>query len=137
MSVVQTKSFKPGTTGWSASDLDDPRIEAKWERGSYEIINGVLTSMPAAYFGGGEALFKLMSELHQQLKQKNVPGSFSVEVDLIIDEQRVVRGDSCFMTPADKKKQATEARKHGKLDPTRARIYVPPTIMIESISPGH
>ncbi|HEX4796718.1 MAG TPA: Uma2 family endonuclease [Humisphaera sp.] len=137
MSVVQTKPFEPGTTGWSASDLDDPRVEAKWERGSYEIINGVLTQMPAAYFLGGEACFNLMAELRQQLKQKRIPGGFSFEVDLIIDEQRVVRGDSCFMTPADKKKQATEARKRGKPDPTRARIYVPPTIVIESISPGH
>jgi hypothetical protein len=52
MSVVKSKPFCPGTTGWTASDLDDPRIEAKWEWGRYEIINGVLTRMPAAYFGG-------------------------------------------------------------------------------------
>ena len=137
MSVVASKPFKPGTTGWSASDLDDPRIEAKWERGRYEIINGVLTQMPAAYFYGGEVLANLISEVRAAIRSAKIPGSFSVEVDIIFDEQRVVRGDSCYMTPADKKKQAIEAKKWGKPDPTRARIYVPPTIVIESMSPGH
>jgi Uma2 family endonuclease len=137
MSLVTSKRFKPGTTGWSAFDLDDPRIEAKWERGRYEIINGVLTRMPAAYFFGGEILLNLIFELRVALKAEKIAGSFSTEVDIIIDKQRVVRGDSCFMTPADKKKQAVEAKKWGKPDPTRARVYVPPTIVIESMSPGH
>jgi len=137
MRAIASKPFRPGTTGWSAADLENPHIEAKWERGRYEIINGVLTRMPAAYFIGGEALFNLMAEIRQQLKARRIPGSFSVEVDIIIDELRVVKGDSCFMTPADKKKQAIAAKKHGKPDPDRARIYVPPTIVIESVSPGH
>lgn len=137
MSVVKSKPFRPGTTGWSASDLDDPRIEAKWEWGRYEIINGVLTRMPPAYFSGGEMLANLLFAFMSQLKRQKVPGTFSIEADMIIDEQRVVKGDSCFMTPEDKKKQRIEARKHGKPDPNRARVYVPPTIIIESISPGH
>ena len=137
MSVVKSKPFRPGTTGWTASDLDDPRIEAKWEWGRYEIINGVLTRMPAAYFIGGEMLANLIGEFRQQLKLHKIPGSFSIEADMIIDEQRVVKGDSCFMTPEDKKKQRVAAKKQGKPDPDRARVYVPPTIIIESISPGH
>src|ERR1700733_13656892 len=110
MNVVRSKPFKPGTTGWTASDLDDPRIEAKWERGRYEIISGVLTRMPPAYFTGGEVLVILLFELLTELKREKIGGGFSVEVDLIIDEQRVVKGDSCFLTPADAKKQAAEAR---------------------------
>jgi len=137
MSLGTAKPFEPGTTGWTAFDLDDPRIEAKWERGRYEIINGVLTRMPAAFFYGGEVLANLIGALWHKLRVRKIPGSFSIEVDLIIDEQRIVRGDSCFMTPADKKKHAIEARKWGKPDPKRARVYVPPTIVIESISPGH
>lgn len=54
--ALSSKPFRPGTTGWSASDLDDPRIEGKWLRGSYEIVEGVLTRMPPAYFIGGESL---------------------------------------------------------------------------------
>jgi Uma2 family endonuclease len=137
MPAIASKPFRPGTTGWTAADLDDPRIEGRWERGRYEIINGVLTRMPAAYFIGGESLFKLMSEIHHQLKARRIPGSFSIEVDIIIDDLRVVKGDSCFMTPADKRKQVVAAKKHGKPDPQRARIYVPPMIVIESVSPGH
>lgn len=37
------KPFEPGTTGWTAADLDDPRIEREWFRGRYEIVEGVLT----------------------------------------------------------------------------------------------
>ena len=136
MSLVRSKPFKPGTTGWTASDLDDPRIESKWEWGRYEIINGVLTRMPAAFFIGGEMLANLIFEIKSQLKQLKIPGGCSIEADMIIDEQRVVKGDSCFMTPADKK-QAMAAKQHGKPDPDRARVYVPPTIVIESVSPGH
>src|SRR2546423_3158430 len=109
MNVLRSKRFKPGTVGWTAADLEDPRIEARWESGRYEIINGVLTRMPAAYFIGGEALANLISELRQKLKAKKIGGSFSIEVDLIIDEHRLVKGDACFMTPADRKKQAAEA----------------------------
>jgi Uma2 family endonuclease len=137
MSLVRPKPFRPGTTGWTASDLDDPRIEAKWDRGRYEIINGVLTRMPPAYYTGGEALVNLMFELLSELKRAEIGGRFSVEVDIIFDEQRVVKGDSCFLTPADAKKQMAEAKKHGKPNPARARIYIPPTIVIESVSPGH
>ncbi|HEX4793846.1 MAG TPA: Uma2 family endonuclease [Humisphaera sp.] len=137
MNVVRSKPFKVGTTGWTASDLDDPHIESKWERGRYEIISGVLTRMPPAYFVGGATLLNLIHELLTQLKLKQIDGGFSVAVDLIIDEQRVVKGDSCFLTSADAKKHAAEAKKHGKLDPARARIYVPPTIVIEAVSPGH
>src|SRR5438105_4452924 len=111
MKLLRSKSFRLGTTGWTAADLEDPRIEARWEDGRYEIINGVLTRMPAAYFIGGEALANLIAELRQQLKAKQIAGSFAVEVDLIIDQRRLVKSDACFMTPADRKKQAAEARK--------------------------
>ncbi len=137
MNAVRSKRFRPGTTGWSAADLDDPRIEERWENGHYEIINGVLTRMPAAYFIGGEALANLIFELRLQLRAKKVGGSFAVEVDVIIDEHRLIKVDACFMTPADKRRQLAEAKKRGKPDPDRARVYVAPTIVIESVSPGH
>jgi Uma2 family endonuclease len=137
MSLVRSKPFRVGTTGWTASDLDDPRIEAKWEWGRYEIINGVLTRMPPAFFIGGEMLANLIFALLSELKKQKIRGGFSTEADIIIDEDRVVRGDSCYMSPADKKKQVIEAKRHGKPDPDRTRVYVPPTIIIESLSPGH
>jgi len=137
MNAVRSKHFRPGTTGWTAADLDDPRIEQRWENGRYEIINGVLTRTPAAYFIGGEILANLIAELRPQLKAKKIGGSFAVEVDLIIDEHRLIKADACFMTPADRRKQAIEAKRRGKPDPDRARVYVAPTIAIETVSPGH
>jgi Uma2 family endonuclease len=102
--VTSSKPFKPGTTGWTASDLDDPRIEGKWLRGSYEIVQGVLTRMPP---------------------------------DLVIDEMRVAKADAVWMTPDEQARQADAARRAGRQDPTRARILVPPSIVIESLGPGH
>ena len=49
------RPFRVGTTGWTAADLDDPRIERLWERGAYEIVEGVLTKMTPAYFDGSVA----------------------------------------------------------------------------------
>ena len=40
------KRFVAGTLGWTADDLDDPRIERLWDQGRYEIVEGVLTQMP-------------------------------------------------------------------------------------------
>ena len=53
--TVESRPFLPGTTGWTASDLDDPQIERLWFSGRYEIVEGVLTSMPPAYLAGGSA----------------------------------------------------------------------------------
>jgi Uma2 family endonuclease len=58
-------------------------------------------------------------------------------VDIVIDETRVLRADVAYMTPQDKARQADATRAAGKADPRRARLYVPPTLVVESISPGH
>jgi len=42
--AAEPRSVVPGTTRWTADDLDDPRIEREWFRGHYEIIEGVLTT---------------------------------------------------------------------------------------------
>ncbi|HZL38562.1 MAG TPA: hypothetical protein VFC78_24855 [Tepidisphaeraceae bacterium] len=55
LAPTTSRPFIPGTTGWTADDLDDPQIERQWEDGAYEIIEGVLTLMPAAYFAGSNA----------------------------------------------------------------------------------
>lgn len=55
--VTSVKRFKPGTTGWSASDLRDPDVESQWVRGRYEIVERMLTEMLAAYFSGAKRLY--------------------------------------------------------------------------------
>jgi Uma2 family endonuclease len=135
--LTSFKPFEPGTTGWTAGDLDDSGVEAQWLRGSYEIIEGVLTQMPPGYYFGGEALLNLRDLLKAHLVSQGQPASFSPEADIVIDDTRVLRADLAHMTPQDKARQAAAARAAGKADPARARLYVPPTLVIESVSPGH
>ena len=58
-------------------------------------------------------------------------------MDIIIDEERVAKADAVWMTPQDESRQAHAARDAGRGDPDRTRILVPPSLVIESISPGH
>ena len=134
--ITTSKRFEPGTTGWTADDLDDPHIEAQWERGRYEIIEGVLTTMPAAYFEGGEATENLIFAVKTHLRPKGIRGGFATEVDLIIDAARLVRAHAVYLTPDDKRRQRAAAAA-GRPDSRRTRILVAPTLVIESISPGH
>jgi Uma2 family endonuclease len=135
--ATSSKRFKVGTTGWTASDLDDPRIEGKWLRGSYEIVEGVLTRMPPAYFIGGNSLYRLMRAVSAHQDAARILGEFSVEVDIVVDEERVAKADAIWMTPDEETRQADAANRAGRPDPKRSRILVPPSLIIESVSPGH
>ena len=135
--ATPSKPFKPGTTGWTADDLDDPRIEGKWLRGSYEIIEGVLTRMPPSYFAGSTAIHKLAYRLTAYLEARGEPPELGPEVDIVIDETRVLKADYAYLTPRDLRRQSEASLAAGKSDPRRARLYVPPTLVIESVSPGH
>lgn len=132
---LETRPFEPGTTGWTAGDLDDPKIERLWWAGRFEIVEGVLTKMAPAYFTGGEALYRLMwfVTAHAGLKA----GSFAPECDMVIAEDRVARADAIYLTPIQKQLQEKAALAAGRRDLQRTRILVPPTLVIECISPGH
>ncbi|HET6249006.1 MAG TPA: Uma2 family endonuclease [Tepidisphaeraceae bacterium] len=134
-SLTESRPFEPGTTGWTASDLDDPEIERQWFEGRYEIVEGVLTKMAPAYFVGGEALYRLMYFITTHIGMK--AGSFATEVDIVIDEDRVVRSDAAFLTPEQKRLQKQAALAAGRADPKRTRILIPPLLIVECISPGH
>ena len=139
--AITSKPFKPGTTGWSASDLADPQIESQWLKGRYEIIEGVLTEMPAAYFSGAKRLYKLQLRISLHQQAAGPAGSFANDVDIVIDEPRVVRADAVWLTPGDEARQAQAVSSLpadvAGPDPERMRLLVPPTLVIESVSPGH
>src|SRR5205807_4689890 len=113
------------------------RIERKWFRGRYEIVEGVLTTMPAAYFAVGNAVFNLLFQLKSHLRERQLPGRFATEVDVVVDEARVARSDAVMLTPEDEARQAKAAAEDRRPDPRRTRILVPPMLIIESVSPGH
>jgi Uma2 family endonuclease len=93
--------------------------------------------MPAAYFSGHASLMNLVFLLKSHLKGQAQPSSFGQEVDIVIDEPRVVRADAVYLTRSDKAKQGRAARAEGRRDLRRTRILIPPTLVIESVSPGH
>jgi Uma2 family endonuclease len=131
------RPFEPGTTGWTAADLDDPEIEALWSRGSYEIIEGVLTTMPPAYFLGGRATQKLIRTVEDYLQQSGIDADFASEVEIAITPARLPRADAALLTREDQNRQIAAAKAAGRTDPDRTRLLVPPTLIIESVSPGH
>jgi Uma2 family endonuclease len=134
---IRSKPFIPGTTGWTAVDLDDPAIERQWFAGRYEIIEGVLTVSAAAYFSPSESLDNLVGLLRDHFNAQGLRGGFGHEVDIIIDQVRVVRADAVYLDRQTKERQRAAALAEGRRDFHRTRILVPPTLVIESVSPGH
>ena len=138
MSTLQTtREFIPGTTGWTADDLNDPQIERLWEAGAYEIVEGVLTLMPPAYHDGTLPLSRLRRLIERHLDATHTPGEFTNEDDFIIARKKVARVDLLFMTPDDHRRQeeAHATRRRARL--RFGRIVVPPTLIVESVSLGH
>src|SRR3954451_14569780 len=78
------REFRVGTLGWTADDLDNPKIERLWEKGRYEIVEGVLTEMPPAQFDAGEPLIDLLAILKSHVRRKKLGGGFAIETDVII-----------------------------------------------------
>ena len=136
--VDTDKQFVAGTDGWRASDLDDPEIEPLWEAQHFEILDGVLTPMPAAYFGAQNRLLQLYDCLRDHLKSAGSGNDgFGFECDIVIDQSRVVKADLVWLRADDKDANLKIGHQLGKNNPDRLRIYVPPTLIIESISYGH
>ena len=113
------KSFEPGTTGWTADDLDDPQIERLWLAGSYEIIEGVLTIMPPAYFSGGAALYQLSMLITLHLRDRAIKSASATEVDIELADKRIVRPDLDFVFAADEPRGGPGWKDH--------RLKFPPT----------
>jgi Uma2 family endonuclease len=134
-----SRRFEPGTTGWTVEDLDDLRIQRCWERGAYEIVEGVLTKMPAAYIEGSLPLRRLVRLVERHLENSGTAGEFAFEVDLVVNSIRVPRIDAVFLTPQQLEQQraAQEARRPGRSQLRYGRLRVPPELIIESVSLGH
>jgi Uma2 family endonuclease len=133
------RRFRVGTTGWNAADLDDPHIEAKWAQGRYEIVEGVLTRIPAAYYDSGLALKRLIRIVDTAIAKTDPDGEAVTEVDLIVGPMRVPVVDAIYLSPSDRAAQRSAYAKVPNRRPRMkyGRILVPPTLIIESVSPGH
>src|SRR3954469_19501633 len=104
--TVEQRELVPGSTGWSVHDLDDPRVEAEWEAGHFQILEGVLAIMPPAYWDNSSALRRLVKQVERHLESRGLDDDFGFEVDVIVGEIRVPKADAVYMSSADKAKQA-------------------------------
>lgn len=125
--------LQAGTIGWTVDDLADPVVGRLWDAGKYEIINGVLTVMPAAYFRGGMVVANLLFALREHFAGAAVAAEFSTEVDIAIDRVRVVRADAVVITGDDLLRLASLAGG----DWRDQVMTVAPSLVIESTSRGH
>ena len=135
--TAEPRELIPGSTGWSVRDLDDPKIEAEWEAGHFQIIEGVLALMPPAYWDNSSALRRLVKQVERHLEGQGVDDDFGFEVDVVVGEIRVPKADAVYMSRTDKAKQV---RAKSPRTPKRlkyGRLCVPPTLVIENISKGH
>jgi Uma2 family endonuclease len=129
------RQFEIGTSGWSATNLNDSSFRAHWDIGHYEIVEGVLTIMAPAVFAGGESLGNLEFILRLYLAQKKIEARFSTEVELILDEMRVYRADLAVILPAEAHRiESVSTADAGWRDQP---LRFPPSLIIESVSRGH
>jgi Uma2 family endonuclease len=137
--LAHRRRFRIGTTGWTAADLDDPRIEAEWLKGRYEIVEGVLTRLPAAYDDGGFALKRLIRLVDAQIINSDPEGEIVTEVDLVVGEMRVPTVDGIYLAPSERaaQKLAHAGSPNARPGTKYGRILIAPTLVIESISLGH
>src|SRR3954464_15014666 len=91
--LTEQRELIPGSTGWSVHDLDDPRIEAAWEAGHFQIIEGVLAIMPPAYWDNSTALRRLVKQVERFLESCGIEDDFGFEVDVILGKFRVPKAD--------------------------------------------
>jgi Uma2 family endonuclease len=130
------REFEPGTTGWTLDDLKDPAIRRLWDEGRYEIIEGVLTSMPAARFSHGGPIGNLIFLLKSYDIERKLGWTLAPEADVAATQDRIFRCDLVLMTPADIERQ----RAMGSWDDENDQIgivRVPPTLIVEVVSKGH
>jgi Uma2 family endonuclease len=132
------RKFVPGTTGWTVDDLNDPEIERQWFAGRYEIVEGVLTRIPAAYFDAGVALRRLVDLVKDYTVAAGLGDGLATGVDMVLGDRRVPVVDAVFLSPQDMEKQKQANARAGRRKRLKyGRILVPPTLVIESLSLGH
>jgi Uma2 family endonuclease len=134
---VDERPFTVGTTGWTADDLDDPTFEAHWEAGAYEIVDGVLTRMPAARLDDGVALFNLLVLVRGHMDSVGDRGTWSMETDVILQKMRVPRVDAVYVRADLLDAQAAANAASRKPRGRYGRVRIVPTLIVENVSPGH
>jgi hypothetical protein len=129
--------LRPGTMGWTASEMEDPVLRGLWDEGRFEILDGVLTITPAAFFLGGQSALELLYLAKRYLRKKKIPAQFSTEVDIQVSEPYLLRADAVAVFGDDLPKFRALKFKKGDRDWRKHALIIAPTLVIESVSKGH
>ncbi len=129
-------ALQPGTLGWTSADVDDPAINALWSRGRYEILDGVLTVVPPAYYYGGGVADNLKFLLRTHFAGQ-VRCSTSAEVDIAVTATQVVRADAVAIWGDDLPRLESLRFPAPRTHWSEHVLTLPPTLVIEAVSQGH
>lgn len=130
------KAIRPGTDGWTIADFANPEIDWPVDGEAYELVDGVLRVMSPFGSYGGRPANRLRDFL--VVKQGFGNGEFFQEMDLVLrDSDRTARPDFFYLTPALLARQTEIERARGLGKRDYRPIFVPPALVVESISIGH
>ena len=93
--------------------------------------------MAAARFDANIYFARLHRQLLEHIIRHNVLGDFAPECDIVLDDLRLIVADLIWITPEQSRAQRRIAPTRQRRDPRRSPLYVPPTLVIESVSYGH
>ncbi len=132
-----TPVLQVGTIGWSIADVEDPAIYPLWAAGRHEILDGVLAVMPPALFYGGSAADNLKFILRSHLRDRRVRCVTSAEVDIRVEDDRIVRADAVAIWGDDLPRFDALRFPPPRTDWRQHTLTIPPTLVIEAVSQGH
>lgn len=128
----------PGSSGWTCADLDRPEIDRQWHDARVELVHGVVSQTPSPMYAHGKPLAKLAQYIGTYLEQRELRGEVAVgEVDLQVSSTTRFKADGVVMMPEDILRQERQQSLHRPHDHPLGVLIVPPTVVIESISPSH
>ncbi len=130
-------TLRPGAAGWSAADLLDPGTCAAYAAGRFEIHHAVLTQMPASHFYGGACAMNVVFAARDHFKAAGIRHAIAPEPDIQVRPDLVVRADFAVALADDLDRIKAQRFARGPQDWRRQIITLPPTLVVESVSPGH
>ena len=135
--AITHRAFVPGTTGWTIDDVRDPQILAQWSDGRYELVEGVLTTMPPQGLHTVRPLDRLRRLIERHLDTTGQSSECLTEVDVQLRSNRIVRPDMLLLTSAQLIRQQQLEDEQQLAEEDYCPIFVSPTLIVESVSPGH
>ena len=129
--------LQPGTIGWTVADVEDPATYVLWSQGRYEILNGVLTVKPPAFYYGGSSADNLKFILRTHFAAQQLRCSTSAEVDMAVTDTQVVRADAVAIWGDDLLRFESLRFPPPRTHWSQHVLTVPPALVLEAVSQGH